>query len=68
MAVRQGRGRGGDVEAGALLPVVGVRGTFLVGGVLTLSALTVLAWPAPGPSRSRAKGQGSGSAVGTCGD
>ncbi|WP_345652144.1 MFS transporter [Streptomyces siamensis] len=35
----------GALAGGALLPHVGVRGTFLVGGVLTLLALTVLTWP-----------------------
>jgi len=37
----------GALTGGALLSVVGVRGTFLVGGVLTLAALAVLTWPAP---------------------
>jgi len=30
---------------GVLLPVTGVRGTFLVGGLLTVGALAVLTWP-----------------------
>ncbi|MFH0519939.1 hypothetical protein ACHBTE_22550 [Streptomyces sp. M41] len=30
---------------GALLPAVGVRGAFLVGGLLTVGALAVLSWP-----------------------
>ncbi|MEU9284589.1 MFS transporter [Streptomyces sp. NPDC048275] len=38
----------GALTGAALLPAVGVRGTFLVGGVLTLGALTVLIRPAPG--------------------
>ncbi|MFF4350175.1 MFS transporter [Streptomyces sp. NPDC001530] len=35
----------GALTGGALLSAVGVRGTFLVGGVLTLGALAVLTWP-----------------------
>ncbi|MBT2418921.1 MFS transporter [Streptomyces sp. ISL-22] len=35
----------GALLGGALLPVVGVRGTFLVGGLLTAGALAVLSWP-----------------------
>ncbi|EPD64059.1 MFS transporter [Streptomyces sp. HGB0020] len=35
----------GALLGGCLLPVVDVRGTFLVGGLLTLGALTVLLWP-----------------------
>ncbi|GGJ70425.1 MFS transporter [Streptomyces brasiliensis] len=38
----------GALIGGALLPVVGVRGTFLVGGLLTVGALAVLTWPARG--------------------
>ncbi len=34
----------GALLGGALLPAVGVRGTFLVGGLLTVGALAVLAW------------------------
>ncbi|MFH8982769.1 MFS transporter [Streptomyces varsoviensis] len=34
----------GALLGGALLPVVGVRGTFLVGGVCSAAALTVLGW------------------------
>jgi predicted MFS family arabinose efflux permease len=37
----------GALTGGALLSTVGVRGTFLVGGLLTLGALAVLTWPAP---------------------
>ena len=58
----------GALTGGVLLHVAGVRGTFLVGGVLTLGALAVLTWPATGRSRTRAGGQDSGSAVGTIGD
>jgi DHA1 family inner membrane transport protein len=58
----------GALTGGALLHVAGVRGTFLVGGVLTLGALAVLTWPATGRTRTRAGGQDSGSAVGTIGD
>jgi DHA1 family inner membrane transport protein len=58
----------GALTGGALLHAVGVRGTFLVGGVLTLGALAVLTWPATGSSRAGPNGQGSGSAVGTIGD
>jgi len=36
----------GALTGGTLLPVVGVRGTFPVGGVLTLGAPPVLTWPA----------------------
>lgn len=35
----------GALLGAVLLPVVGVRGMFLVGGLLTLGALTVLLWP-----------------------
>ncbi|MGI5451827.1 MFS transporter [Streptomyces sp. CA-249302] len=35
----------GALLGGGLLPVVGVRGTFLVGGLLTVGALAVLTWP-----------------------
>ncbi|WP_217213069.1 MFS transporter [Streptomyces sp. AC550_RSS872] len=35
----------GALLGGVLLPVVGVRGTFLVGGLLTAGALVVLTWP-----------------------
>ncbi|MHA5047664.1 MFS transporter [Streptomyces sp. SD15] len=42
----------GALTGAALLPAVGVRGTFLVGGVLTLGALTVLIRPAPGLLRA----------------
>ncbi|MEU6147884.1 MFS transporter [Streptomyces sp. NPDC047081] len=35
----------GALLGGGLLPVVGVRGTFLAGGLLTVGALTVLTWP-----------------------
>ncbi|MFC8516342.1 MFS transporter [Streptomyces sp. NPDC057257] len=35
----------GALLGGGLLPLVGVRGTFLVGGLLTLGALAVLTWP-----------------------
>ncbi|KUM68499.1 hypothetical protein [Streptomyces curacoi] len=60
MPAGQSRGRGGGGQVGeeggagiaagallggALLPVVGVRGTFLVGGLLTAGALAVLSWP-----------------------
>lgn len=38
----------GALLGGALLPVVAVRGAFLVGGLITAGALAVLAWPAPG--------------------
>ncbi|GHH14812.1 MFS transporter [Streptomyces lanatus] len=34
----------GALLGGALLPVVGVRGTFLVGGLFTVGALMVLTW------------------------
>jgi predicted MFS family arabinose efflux permease len=36
----------GAFLGGALLPVTGVRGAFLVGGLLTVGALLVLTWPA----------------------
>lgn len=36
----------GALLGGLLLPAVGVRGTFLVGGLLTVGALAVLSWPA----------------------
>nr|WP_306511242.1 MFS transporter [Streptomyces sp. HG99] len=36
----------GALTGGALLSAIGVRGTFLVGGLLTLAALAVLTWPA----------------------
>ncbi|MFE6622370.1 MFS transporter [Streptomyces sp. NPDC057740] len=36
----------GALLGGVLLPAVGVRGTFLVGGLLTAGALVVLTWPA----------------------
>jgi predicted MFS family arabinose efflux permease len=35
----------GSLLGGGLLPVVGVRGTFLVGGFLTAGALALLTWP-----------------------
>ncbi|MCF1598257.1 MFS transporter [Streptomyces muensis] len=35
----------GALLGGVLLPLVGVRGTFLVGGLLTAGALVVLTWP-----------------------
>ncbi|MGW1723624.1 MFS transporter [Streptomyces sp. NPDC002306] len=35
----------GALLGGALLPVVGARGAFLVGGLLTVAALAVPAWP-----------------------
>ncbi len=57
----------GALTGGALLHAVGVRGTFLAAGVLTLGALAVT-WPATGSSRAGPNGQGSGSAVGTIGD
>ncbi|MEU6257090.1 MFS transporter [Streptomyces sp. NPDC047043] len=37
----------GALLGAGLLPVVGVRGTFLAGGLLTVGALAVLAWPEP---------------------
>lgn len=47
----------GALLGGVLLPAVGVRGTFLVGGLLTVGALTVLIWPAPGGVQDRANGE-----------
>jgi DHA1 family inner membrane transport protein len=44
----------GALLGGALLPAVGVRGTFLVGGLLTVGALAALAWPARAGSGRRA--------------
>lgn len=35
----------GSLLGGVLLPLVGVRGTFLVGGLLTVGALALLTWP-----------------------
>lgn len=35
----------GALLGGALLPAVGVRGTFLAGGLLTVAALVVVSWP-----------------------
>lgn len=58
----------GALTGGAVLHAAGVRGTFLVGALLTLGALAALTWPATGSSRARSDGQGSGSAVGTIGD
>lgn len=47
----------GALLGGALLSAVGVRGTFLVGGLLTVGALVVVTWPehrsAPGIDRYR---------------
>ncbi|MFC7262530.1 MFS transporter [Streptomyces lutosisoli] len=37
----------GALTGGALLSAVGVRGTFLIGGLLTAGALAVLTWPVP---------------------
>jgi DHA1 family inner membrane transport protein len=47
----------GALLGGALLPAVGVRGTFLAGGLLTVAALVVVSWPV----RS---GVGGGAAIG----
>jgi predicted MFS family arabinose efflux permease len=45
----------GALLGGSLLPLVGVRGTFLAGGLLTLGALAVLAWPEAHVSRAVAE-------------
>jgi DHA1 family inner membrane transport protein len=37
----------GSLLGGGLLSVVGVRATFLAGGLLTVAALTLLTWPEP---------------------
>ncbi|KUO15503.1 MFS transporter [Streptomyces dysideae] len=42
----------GALLGGLLLPVAGVRGTFLAGGLLTVGALAVLTWPAHGGRRT----------------
>ncbi|MEU1275116.1 MFS transporter [Streptomyces sp. NPDC005799] len=40
----------GALLGGGLLPLVGLRGTFLAGALLTAGALTVLTWPASKPA------------------
>ncbi|MFJ9543336.1 MFS transporter [Streptomyces sp. NPDC101225] len=45
----------GALLGGGVLPLVGVRGTFLVGGLLTLGALAVLTWPELRMSRAVAE-------------
>lgn len=47
----------GALLGGGLLPVVDVRGTFLVGGLLTVGALAVLTWPEPRVNAWSAKGR-----------
>ncbi|MEJ8667844.1 MFS transporter [Streptomyces sp. MS1.AVA.1] len=51
----------GALLGGVLLPAVGVRGTFLVGGLLTVGALAVLTWPVRGEGRDRAGDEGRAS-------
>ncbi|MET7596905.1 MFS transporter [Streptomyces sp. NPDC004082] len=45
----------GALTGGALLSVTGVRGTFLVGGLLTAGALAVLVWPGASGSGGSAR-------------
>lgn len=42
----------GALLGGALLPLAGIRGTFLVGGLLTAVALVMLSWPESVVSRA----------------
>jgi predicted MFS family arabinose efflux permease len=42
----------GALFGGALLPLTGVRGTFLAGGLMTAVALVVLSWPESVVSRA----------------
>ncbi|MCL8017381.1 MFS transporter [Streptomyces sp. AS02] len=48
----------GALLGGALLSVLGVRGTFLVGGLLTVSALAVLGLPVRAAGKDGARGKG----------
>ncbi|MGW1564529.1 MFS transporter [Streptomyces sp. NPDC002144] len=45
----------GALLGGGLLPLVGLRGTFLAGALLTAGALTVLTWSAPRPATAPAR-------------
>ncbi|MBO4258939.1 MFS transporter [Streptomyces griseorubiginosus] len=45
----------GALLGGGLLPLAGLRGTFLAGALLTAGALTVLTWPAPKPATAPAR-------------
>ncbi|MCH5677442.1 MFS transporter [Streptomyces gilvus] len=45
----------GALLGGGLLPLVGLRGAFLAGGLLTAAALTVLTWPNPEPATASAR-------------
>jgi DHA1 family inner membrane transport protein len=51
----------GALLGGVLLPAVGVRGTFLVGGLLTVGALAVLTWPVRRNVRDRVSDEGRAS-------
>ncbi|MFD9002225.1 MFS transporter [Streptomyces sp. NPDC059582] len=52
----------GALLGGALLPVVGARGAFLVGGLLTVAALAVPTWPVSAAAPLAEGGHGHGRA------
>lgn len=57
----------GSLLGGLLLPMVGVRGAFLVGGLLTAGALAVLTWPVRTGGEAEAVDEGAAGGKGRAG-